>query len=76
MKNAPFAEPLVSATTQDSEALAARKRLQTVLDQLNPAAGKVDPGNPKKNGKMKGGKKKARQKRENLDSQNANETDQ
>jgi len=30
-----------------------------VLDQLNPAAGKVDPGNPNENGKMKSGKKKS-----------------
>ena len=43
MKNAPFAEPLVPADTKDGDAIAARKRLQTVLDQLNPAAGKVDP---------------------------------
>jgi arylsulfatase A len=76
MKNAPFAEPRVSAATQDSEAIAARKRLQTVLDQLNPAAGKVDPGNPKEKGKMKGGRKKARQESESMDSQNANAADQ
>ena len=43
MKNAPFAEPLVPSDTQDKEALAARQRLQAVLDQLNPAGGKVDP---------------------------------
>ena len=44
MRNSPFSEPLVSADSQDGEALAARKRLQAVLDQLNPSAGKVDPG--------------------------------
>ena len=67
MTNAPYAEPLVPAGTKDADALAARQRLQAVLDQLNPAAGKVDPGNPKKAGKTKAGKKKARQ-----NSQNAN----
>ena len=50
MKHAPYAEPLIPADTKDSEALAARQRLQTVLDQLNPAAGKVDPGGSKKRG--------------------------
>ena len=76
MRQAPFAEPLVPAATQDSETLAARKRLQAVLDQLNPVGGKVDPGNAKKNGNKKGNKKKARQARENIDSQNANAPDQ
>jgi len=33
---------LVAADTQDAAAIAARKRLQTVLDQLNPAGGMVD----------------------------------
>jgi len=46
MKNAPFTEPLVPADTKDADALAARQRLQAVLDQLNPAAGKVAPGGP------------------------------
>jgi arylsulfatase A len=45
MKDAPFVESLVPADTQDAEAVAARKRLQAVLDQLNPAGGKVvQPG--------------------------------
>ena len=50
MKNAPYAEPLVPADTKDADALAARQRLQAVLDQLNPATGKVNPGEikPKK----------------------------
>ena len=42
MSRAPYAEPLVPTNTPD--AAAARKRLQTVLDQLNPAGGYVDPG--------------------------------
>jgi len=72
MKNSPFAETLVPATTQDTEALAARQRLQTVLDQLNPAAGKVDPGRE--------GKKNKRARKRNhqpaQDSENANASDQ
>jgi arylsulfatase A len=44
MKNAPYAEPLVSTNTQDATASAARNRLQTILNQLNPAGGIVDPG--------------------------------
>ncbi len=43
MKDAPFVEEPVAADTQDSEAVAARKRLQVVLDELNPASGKVEP---------------------------------
>jgi arylsulfatase A len=74
MKNAPFAEPLVPAETQNGEALAARQRLQAVLDQLNPAAGKVDPGPPGKM-KKKNGKKKSVQEIENA-SENANAPDQ
>jgi len=44
MKNAPFEEPLVPADTQDPEAIAARRRLQTALDTLNPAGGILDDG--------------------------------
>ena len=44
MSNAPFEEPLVSATTTNPKAIAARKRLQTALDQLNPAGGIRDTG--------------------------------
>jgi arylsulfatase A len=39
MSGAPFAEPLVPSGTKDEAAVAARKRLQAVLDQLNPAGG-------------------------------------
>ena len=44
MKNAPYAEPLVTTNSQDAAALAARQRLQTVLAELNPAGGIMDPG--------------------------------
>ena len=40
MADAPFVEKPVPADTTDTEAIAAKKRLQAVLDQLNPAAGK------------------------------------
>jgi arylsulfatase A len=42
LKEAPFEEKLVPADTKDAEAVAARKRLQGVLDQLNPAGGKTE----------------------------------
>jgi arylsulfatase A len=44
MSNAPFEEKLVAADTKDPAALAARKRLQAALDQLNPAGGIKDDG--------------------------------
>jgi arylsulfatase A len=44
MSDAPFAEKLVAADTQDSTAVAARKRLQAALDRLNPAGGVQDEG--------------------------------
>ena len=40
MTDAPFVEKPVPADTTDAEAVAGRKSLQAVLDQLNPAAGK------------------------------------
>jgi arylsulfatase A len=43
VRSATFEEKLVGANSEP-ETLAARKRLQVVLDQLNPAGGKVDPG--------------------------------
>ena len=44
MSDAPFAEKLVAADTKDPAAIAARKRLQPVLDKLNPAGGILDQG--------------------------------
>jgi arylsulfatase A len=61
MKQAPFEEKPIPADTQDAEALAARKRLQAVLDRLNPAAGKTVPPGSKK--PRKAGTKKARKKK-------------
>jgi len=44
MSDAPFAETLVPKDSQDPAAVAARKRLQLALQQLNPAGGIVDQG--------------------------------
>ncbi|GDY07401.1 hypothetical protein LBMAG52_08870 [Planctomycetia bacterium] len=44
MTDAPFAEKLVAADTKDATAIAARQRLQAVLDELNPAGGILDDG--------------------------------
>ncbi len=44
MSNAPFEEKLIPVDTKTPEAIAARKRLQTALDQLNPAGGILDNG--------------------------------
>lgn len=46
MSDAPFTEKLVPADSNNPAALAARQRLQAVLDQLNPAGGIVDTGDP------------------------------
>ncbi len=44
MTHAPFEEPLVPAGTRDPDAIAARTRLQAVLNTLNPAGGILDDG--------------------------------
>jgi len=44
LSDAPFTEKLVPADTKDAAAIAARKRLQAALDQLNPAGGILDDG--------------------------------
>lgn len=44
MTNAPFEEPLVPAGTTNPAAIAARQRLQAILDKLNPAGGIMDGG--------------------------------
>jgi arylsulfatase A len=46
MSDAPFTEKLVPADSKSPAALAARQRLQAVLDQLNPAGGIIDTGDP------------------------------
>lgn len=46
MSEAPFAEKLVPADTVNPAALAARRTLQAALDQLNPAGGIEDKGDP------------------------------
>src|SRR5205823_1776455 len=43
MRGAPFEEKLV-ASNPGTETVAARKNLQTILDQLDPAGGKRDTG--------------------------------
>jgi hypothetical protein len=43
MKDAPFVEAPISPGTSDPEAQAARKRLEAVLAELNPAGGKAEP---------------------------------
>ena len=48
MKDAPFVEALIPKDSTDAEAQAARKRLQTALDALNPTGGKtVEQGTAK-----------------------------
>jgi arylsulfatase A len=61
MSGAPFEEKPVAADSQDPKAVAARKRLQAVLDQLNPAGGKTEPPGlkAKKAAKPKRAKKRA-----------------
>jgi arylsulfatase A-like enzyme len=44
MSKAPFEEIPVPSDTKNPDAVAARKSLQTDLDQLNPAGGYVDTG--------------------------------
>lgn len=77
MSGAPFEEKLVPRTTLDPTAVTARKRLQAVLDALNPAGGKVDDGDGSgrhANRNKKAGKKKAN--RADAQSQNANAEDE
>lgn len=46
MHGAPFEEKLVRPEAETAESKAARKRLQAVLDKLNPAGGKVETSDP------------------------------
>jgi arylsulfatase A len=60
MSDAPFAEKPVSPGEANDAARAARERLQTALDKLNPAAGKLAPERkPEDLAKAKKKKKKA-----------------
>jgi arylsulfatase A len=59
MSEAPFVEKPAPAGTTDAEAMAARTRLQAVLDQLNPAAGKQSAARPPRAKKQAGAKKAA-----------------
>jgi arylsulfatase A len=42
LSDAPFVEKLVASDSKDPNAVAARKRLQDVLEKLNPAGGKTE----------------------------------
>jgi arylsulfatase A len=44
MRGAPFVEKLVAVSGENDKAKTARQHLQKVLDELDPAAGKTDPG--------------------------------
>jgi arylsulfatase A len=79
MRGAPFTEILVPADSQDQLAMAERKHLQGVLDELNPAGGIMDPGNGsgRHAKKAKRQAKKAKRAAANANaSQNANAADQ
>jgi arylsulfatase A len=72
MTQAPFEEKLVPADSKDGESIAARKRLQAVLDSLNPGAGILDNGDGTGRHANKAnvtGKKKARQEKQNEDNE-------
>jgi len=75
MRGAPFEEKRVAAATPDPAALAARKRLQAVLDQLNPAGGILDPGDGSGRHANRVQKKAGKNKAANP-SQNANAEDE
>jgi arylsulfatase A-like enzyme len=59
MKHAPFVEQSIPADGKDPAAQAARERLQAVLAELNPAAGKTLPAGAETPKKAKKKKKKA-----------------
>ena len=66
LKDAPFAEIPVAADTTDAAAIAARKQLEGVLAELNPAGGHVEPpkaegvkGKNKNKGKNNGKRQRA-----------------
>lgn len=63
MSNAPFEEPVVAAEKQDAGALAAKLKLQSVLESLDPESGKMDDGDG--SGRHKNKEKKKKAKKEN-----------
>lgn len=65
LKGAPFVEQLLPAEKLDAAAAASKKRLQGVLDKLNPAAGKQSARGPGMDAKPK---KKAKKKKAGLGS--------
>ena len=58
MSDAPFVEKLVEPAADTDASKAARTRLTAVLAELNPAAGKADPGGEKGEKPRKKKKKK------------------
>ncbi len=76
MRDAPFQEPIVPADKESPEATAARKRLQAVLDQLNPVGGKVDKGDGSGKHAKNKAIKKEKKKGAHRNSQNANKKNQ
>ena len=62
MKDSPFVEQLVAADSKDKAAVAARKRLQAVLDKLDPASGKTISAEEEAAAKQRTAKKTQRQK--------------
>jgi arylsulfatase A len=61
MKDAPFVELPVAEDSKDEAAVAARKRLQAVLDKLSPATGKTISAEEEAAGKNKAKKNKQKQ---------------
>jgi len=62
MKDSPFVEQLVAEDSKEEAAVAARKRLGAVLDQLNPAGGKTISAEDEAAGKNRAKKQAQRQK--------------
>jgi arylsulfatase A-like enzyme len=60
MSDAPFVEKPVAADAKDEASVAARKRLQGVLDKLSPATGKTAPEGKKPKAAKPKAKRKAR----------------
>lgn len=61
MKDSPFVEEPVASDSKDQAAVAARKRLQAVLDKLSPATGKTISAEEEAAGKNRAKKQKQKQ---------------